>query len=79
MFREVESLKKTIEDTKPDDLSQVARSKLSDHISKLEDLRFDLMRMYKHKPNNRFCLCGATDVIGQMTWRELLHLPADDQ
>ena len=53
--------------------------KLSDHISKLEDMRFDLMRMYKHKPNNRFCLRGAIDVIGQMTWREFLHLPAHDQ
>ena len=52
--------------------------KLSDHISKLDDLRFDLMRMYKHKPNNRFCLCGATDAIGKMTWREFLHLPADE-
>lgn len=53
--------------------------KLSDHIAKLEDVRFDLMRMYKRKPNNKLCVCGATDAIGKMTWREFLHLPEDTQ
>lgn len=53
--------------------------KLSGHIGKLEDMRFDLMRMYKHKPNNKLCVYGATDDIGKMTWREFLHLPEDTQ
>ena len=46
-----------------------------EHVAKLEHRRFDLMRMYKHKPNNRLSVWGAKKTVGAMTWEDFLHLP----
>ena len=44
------------------------------HVREMEGYRFDLMRMYKHKPNYKMHMYGSVDVMGKLKMAEFLHL-----
>ncbi|XP_065902943.1 uncharacterized protein [Dysidea avara] len=66
LFREVEKLKSNI-DSDQDKEKQLA------HIRHMEQYRFDLMRMYKHKPNYKMNMYGSVDVMGKMKMGDFFH------
>ena len=72
IFREIEHMKITIEELRHSNVSQELTDKFDRHIDVLEWRRFDLMRMYKHKPNNKIQLCGNMDLL-QITIQKLFN------
>ena len=44
------------------------------HVREMEGYRFDLMRMYKHKPNYKMHMYGSVDVMGKLKMAEFLHM-----
>jgi len=44
------------------------------HIRHMEQYRFDLMRMYKHKPNYKMNMYGSVDVMGKMKMADFFHI-----
>ena len=71
-FHEFEKMKITIEELRISNLSQELTNKFDKHLEALEWRRFDLMRMHKHKPNNRIQYCGNTNLL-QIKIQELFN------
>ena len=71
-FREIEKIKITLEELRNSNLSQELRNKFDKHLEILEWRRFDIMRMHKHKPNNRIQLCGNIDLL-QIKMQDLFN------
>ena len=44
------------------------------HVREMERYRFDLMRMYKHKPNYKLHMGGSVDAMGKLKMSEFLHM-----
>ena len=74
VFRELDRMKSTIDELKSAEISYDIVRKFEDHLEFLNWRRFDLMRMYKHKPNNRIQICGNLDILRSVKIGELFDL-----
>lgn len=76
IFREVEQLKETIAQLKENMFFAQSQniSKLNEHVENLEWCQFDLMRMYKHKPNNSIQYCGNLLLLDKLTLSSLFNV-----
>ena len=74
IFREFDSLKQTIDENRvTEGCTQEFAGKLESHMEALEWKRFDLMRMYKHKPNNRIQYCGNVQLLSETKLSDLFE------
>ncbi|KAI6647261.1 hypothetical protein LOD99_12258 [Oopsacas minuta] len=74
IFREIDEMKHTINELKIANISSDIISKFDKHIDVLNWRRFDLMRMYKHKPNNRIQICGNIYLLQSVRMDDLFNL-----
>ena len=71
IFREFDRMRNTIDELKSEKISSDIVRKFENHLEFLNWRRFDLMRMYKHKPNNRIQICGNLDILHKVEIGEL--------
>ena len=71
IFREFDRMRSTINELKSAKISSEIVRKFENHLEFLNWRRFDLMRMYKHKPNNRLQICGNLDILHTVDIGEL--------
>lgn len=74
IFREFDRMRSTIDELKSAKIASEVVRKLENHLEFLNWRRFDLMRMYKHKPNNRIQICGNLDILHTVEIGELFDV-----